>query len=141
MQCCFCTTNYITLVFMVSIFFLYLQHQPSFFFFASSMISIFLTAPVILWFIEASSIFFLHHWRCGRFPRLFVVCWRLHVWPWWSLHGQVWFEHFVTIHIDQNVIIIWWPFISPWLKYLNMWPYLFFLRAWGAPQKRRAGSK
>ena len=66
------------------------------FFFASSMISIFFRAPIILPFIEASAIFFLHHWRCDRFPQLFVVCWRLHVWPWWSLHGQVWFEHFAT---------------------------------------------
>ena len=65
-------------------------------FFASSMISIFFRAPITLPFIEASSIFFLHYWRCDRFPQLFVVCWRLHVWPWWSLHGQVWFEHFAT---------------------------------------------
>ena len=60
------------------------------------MISIFFRAPITLPFIEASSIFFLHYWRCDRFPQLFVVCWRLHVWPWWSLHGQVWFEHFAT---------------------------------------------
>ena len=114
--------------------FLYLQHQPSFSFFC-------IINDINIFYSTSYIVIFLHHWRCGRFPRLFVVCWRLHVWPWWSLHGQVWFEHFVTIHIDQNVIIIWWPFISPWLKYLNMWPYLFFLRAWGAPQKRRAGSK
>ena len=76
--------------------FLYLRHLSSFPFFASTMISIFFRAPITLPFIEASSIFFLHYWRCDRFPQLFVVCWRLHVWPWWSLHGQVWFEHFAT---------------------------------------------
>ena len=60
------------------------------------MISIFFRAPITLPFIEASSIFFLHYWRCDRFPQLFVVCWRLHLWPWWSLHGQVCFEHFAA---------------------------------------------